>query len=125
MVGLFPTVRASPGSARRAEQVRLLLRRELSVRGVWSALGVLAPAPALRFEPVDGGIETGGEPFVAVVDSNVFAEGTQTGEGLDRQRPEERVEVDSDRGVADPLFVDGGGAAEGEAGGVVVEQGEG
>ena len=83
------------------------------------------PAAALRLESVGEGVEAGAEPFAAVVDPDVFAEGDQGGEAAGRQRPEERVEFASGRGVSDALLADGGGAVEGEAEGVVVEQGEG
>ena len=70
-------------------------------------------------EPVDDDVESGCEALVAVVEPDVFAEGDQGGEAAGRQRPEERVEFASGRGVSYALLADGGGAVEGEAEGVV------
>jgi hypothetical protein len=39
-------------------------------------------AAALRVEPVDDGVEAGGEPFVAVVDPDVVGEGGQGGKAI-------------------------------------------
>ena len=50
--------------------------------GRWGPLGV--------FQPVDQHLEAGGEPFVAVVDPDVFAQGDQGGEAVGGQRAEER-----------------------------------
>src|SRR6185437_3993314 len=88
-----------------------------------SAPGLVAAlsAAALRLESVDEGVEAGGEPFVAVVDPDVCAEGNQGREAVGRKRPEERVQSAPGLGVPQALLVDGGGAAEGEAEGVVVE----
>jgi hypothetical protein len=47
-----------------------------------------APAPARTprgVEPVDDGVEAGCEPFVAVVEPDMFAENDQRGEAIDRQ----------------------------------------
>ena len=55
----------------------------------WSALRLLAAAaPAgasSRVESGDEGVEAGCEPFVAVVEPDVFAEGDQGGEAVGRQ----------------------------------------
>ena len=52
---------------------------------LWSAVGVLtARAAALRLEPVDDGVEAGGESFVAVVGPHVVAEGGQGGKPVGR-----------------------------------------
>jgi hypothetical protein len=43
----------------------------------------VAPVRGLRrFESGDEGVEAGGEPFVAVVEPDVFAEGDQGGEAV-------------------------------------------
>ena len=53
---------------------------------LWSAFGVLAAlsAASLRLESVEEGVEAGGEPFVAVVEPDVFAEGDEGGEAVGR-----------------------------------------
>jgi len=77
-------------------------------------------------EPVDKHVEAGGEALVAVVDPDVLAEGDQGWEAVGGQGAEELVELGSDGGVADALFVDRGwGGADGKADGVVDQQGEG
>jgi hypothetical protein len=52
-------------------------------------LGLPAAAPSAwalrRVESGDEGVEAGGEPFVAVVEPDVFAEGDQGGEAVGRQ----------------------------------------
>ncbi|HXQ55386.1 MAG TPA: hypothetical protein VOA19_06215, partial [Actinomycetes bacterium] len=58
------------------------------------------------FQPVNQDVEAGGEPLVAVVDPDVFAQGDQGGEAVGGQRAEELVQLASGRGVADALFVD-------------------
>jgi hypothetical protein len=76
-------------------------------------------------QPLDQHLEAGGEPFVAVVEPDVFAEGDQGGEAVGRQRTEELVQLGPNRRVADPLLVDGGTrAADREADGVVDQQEE-
>ena len=86
---------------------------------------VALSAAALGLESADEGAEADGKPFVAVVDPDICSEGDQGRKAVGRQRPEERVESAPGRGVPEALLVDGGGAAEGDAEGVVVEQGEG
>jgi hypothetical protein len=71
------------------------------------------------FQPVDQHVQAGGEPLVAVVEPDVLAEGDQRGEAVGGQRAEELVQLGSDGGVTDALFVDRGGAADGKADGVV------
>jgi hypothetical protein len=55
-------------------------------RSIPSALGLPAAAPSAwalrRVESGDEGVEAGGEPFVAVVEPDVFAEGDQGGEAV-------------------------------------------
>jgi hypothetical protein len=48
-------------------------------------LAAALSAAALRLESVDEGVEAGGEPFVAVVDPDVFSEGDQGREAVGRQ----------------------------------------
>src|SRR4249919_215156 len=82
-------------------------------------------APCM-LQPIDQHLEAGGEPLVAVVDPDVFAEGDQGGEAVGGQRAEELVQLGSDRRVADALLVDRGTrAADREADGVVDQQEEG
>jgi hypothetical protein len=77
-------------------------------------------------EPVDQDVETGGEPLVAVVDPDVFAEGDQGGEAVGGQRAEELVQLRPGGWVADALLVDGcRGTADSKADGVVDQQEEG
>jgi len=72
---------------------------------------------ACLLEPVDQHLEAGGEPLVAVVDPDVFAQGDQGGEAVGGQGAEELVQLGSDGVVTDALFVDRGGrAADREAG---------
>jgi hypothetical protein len=49
-----------------------------------SAASAPAPTPR-RIEPVDDGVEAGCEPFVAVVEPDMFGESDQRGESIDRQ----------------------------------------
>jgi hypothetical protein len=78
------------------------------------------------FQPVNQDLEAGGEPLVAVVDPDVFAQGDQGGEAVGGQRSEELVQLASDGVVAEALFVDRGGrSADGKADGVVEQQKEG
>src|SRR5512133_4058918 len=82
-------------------------------------------APCM-LQPVDQHLEAGGEPLVAVVDPDVFAQGDQGREAVGGERAEELVQLGSNRRVADPLLVDGGTrAADREADGVVDQQEEG
>src|SRR4029450_7658351 len=81
---------------------------------------------ACVFQPVNQDVEAGGEPLVAVVDPDMLAQGHQGGEAVGRQRPEELVQLDPGRWVADALLIDrGGGTADGKADGVVDQQEEG
>jgi hypothetical protein len=81
---------------------------------------------ACLLEPVDQHLEAGGEPLVAVVDPDVFAQGDQGGEAVWGQGAEELVQLGSDGVVTDALLVDRGGrAADGEPNGVVDQQEEG
>ena len=58
-------------------------------------------------KPVNQDVEAGGEPLVAVVDPDVFAQGDQGGEAVGGQRAEELVELRPGGWVADALLVDG------------------
>jgi len=86
---------------------------------------IAALAPARRDEAADKRVEAGCEPFVAVVDPGVRAEGDQGGEPVGRQRPQERMQLAPGRGVSYSLLVDRGQTAERETDGVVVDEGEG
>jgi hypothetical protein len=78
------------------------------------------------FQPISQDLEAGGEPLVAVVNPDVFAEGDEGGEAVGGQGAEELVQLVSGGGVADALLVDRvGGAADGEPDGVVDQQEEG
>ena len=60
-------------------------------------------------QPVNKDVQAGGEPLVAVVEPDVFAQGDQGGEAVGGQGAEELVQLASGGGVADALLVDGGG----------------
>jgi hypothetical protein len=78
------------------------------------------------FQPVNQHLEAGGEPLVAVVDPDMFAQGDQGGEAVGGQRAEELVQLGPGGRVAEALFVDRGGrTADGKADGVVEQQEEG
>jgi hypothetical protein len=78
------TRQASPPCAR-------FSRRLLGVVGFlgwWSSVGsrtLVARGVPRVLEPIDQDVETGGEPLVAVVDPDVFAEGDQGGEAVGGQ----------------------------------------
>ncbi len=96
--------------------------RAVSWPGSASGFAVWA---AGRLEAADEGAEAGGEPFVAVVGPDVLAEGGQRGEAAGGQGAQECVQLASGHGVLDALLAGGGGVAEREAEGVVVDQPEG
>ena len=77
-------------------------------------------------QPINQHLQPSCESFVAVVDPDVLAEGDQGWEAVGGQGAKELVELGSDGGVADALFVAGGwGGTDGKADGVVDQQGEG
>ena len=77
-------------------------------------------------QPINQHLQPSCEPLVAVVDPDVLAKGDQGWEAVGEQCAEELVELGSDGGVADALFVAGGwGGTDGKADGVVDQQGEG
>ena len=89
--GRFTSAVAGPISLRtqggaRGNAQRLGVRRGAPWVGILSAFGLLAAlsAAALRLESVEEGVEAGGEPFVAVVEPDVFAEGDEGGEAVGR-----------------------------------------
>ena len=76
----------APREARAATRSVLGFRRGAPWVGILSALGLVAAlsAAALRLESVEEGVEAGGEPFVAVVEPDVFGEGDEGGEAVGR-----------------------------------------
>jgi len=104
-------------------------RAVLPPSGCRSALRLVAAGASRRssrrVESADKNVKASREPFVAVVEPDVLAEGDKCREAVGGQGPKERVEFVSGRGILYPLFVDGGWAAERETEGVVEDQAEG
>ncbi len=77
-------------------------------------------------QPVDQHTQTCGEPLVAVVEPDVFAQGDQGGEAVGGQGAEELVQLSPGRWIADALLVNRDrGAAHSKSDGVVDQHEEG